>query len=138
MAEQMEFLGRGWAFPPQFASGGNTVITVAGEEDVRQSLQILFATEQGERPMREGYGSSLQRYVFEEVDANLGASVRRAVSDAIIACEPRIQTERIDVDADPDIDGMLTVSLQYSIRGTNSRFNLVFPFYVGEAQAVVR
>src|SRR4051794_15809639 len=136
MAAEAAFLGRGWAFPPAFSDGGADVETVAGSDDVRQSLQILFATEPGERPMRDTFGSSLSRYVFEEIDAYLVASLRRAVTDAIVAYETRIEVEQIDVDADPDIPGLLSISLHYSLRGTNSRFNFVFPFYVREATAV--
>jgi len=57
------FLGRGWSFPPAFGAGGREVATVAGEEDIAQSLHIIFATELGERVMRDDFGCDLHRYV---------------------------------------------------------------------------
>lgn len=133
MADNAAFLGTGWAFPPAFSKGGADVVMVSGAEDVQQSLQILFATELDERPMRETFGASLQRLVFEEIDPALIASLRRAVNDAVIAYEPRIDLEGVEVQADPVVDGMLLISLLYKLRGSNSRFNFVFPFYVREA-----
>jgi len=31
----------------------------------------------------------------------------------------------------------LLISIEYTVRGTNSRFNMVFPFYVNEAISVM-
>jgi phage baseplate assembly protein W len=129
------FLGRGWAFPPRFSPGGGEVATVAGAADIRESLAILFATEPGERVMREDYGCALRRLLFEEVDQALLTSIRSAIGEAVLYHEPRIRIDRLDVTESASQPGLLTVSLYYTIRGTNSRYNLVFPFYVKEASA---
>ena len=42
------FLGRGWSFPPRFTPGGAAVAMVSDEEDIQQSLGLLFATRRGE------------------------------------------------------------------------------------------
>ena len=52
MTGDASFLGRGWSFPPEFGPGGAEVAMVAGEEDIAQSLSILFGTALGERVMR--------------------------------------------------------------------------------------
>jgi len=36
----------------------------------------------------------------------------------------------------PDLEGTLLIRLDYQIPATNSRFNMVFPFYLNEATAV--
>ena len=43
--ERAPFLGVGWSFPPAFGPAGCEVAMVAGEEDVNQSLGIIFATQ---------------------------------------------------------------------------------------------
>jgi uncharacterized protein len=126
------FLGTGWAFPPTFGLGGVEVFTVSDEEDVHQSLQILLATRRSERPMQESYGCNLDNVMFEEVDAALVNQVTSLVSDAIVEHEPRVTLSRVDVSATGE-PGELLVRVDYAIRGTNSRFNLVCPFYLNEA-----
>ena len=127
------FLGTGWAFPPAFTRGGADVELVSGHEDIRQSLQILLATARGERVMREDFGCDLNGLLFEEVDQSLVNRITSLVSDAILYHEPRIQLDRLDVSGDPSRQGLLWISLDYTVRSTNSRFNMVYPFYLNEA-----
>ena len=129
------FLGRGWAFPPAFSEGGREIETVAGGEDVAQALAIIFSTELGERPMRERFGSGLRKHMFDEIDQTMLTGVRGAVFDAILAYEPRIQIDGLEIVESAETAGLLTISLHYTLRGTNSRYNLVYPFYVREASS---
>ena len=133
MTGEAAYLGRGWAFPPEFGPGGAEVAMVAGEQDIAQSLIILFGTALGERVMREDYGCDLSRYLFEEVDQSLLTSIRSAVSDAILYYEPRIRLDGVDVAESADTPGQMTISVRYTVRANNTRFNLVYPFYLNEA-----
>ena len=135
MPTEPPFLGRGWAFPPVFGTGGSEVGMVTGAAEVAQSLDILFSTEPGERPMRGTFGSSLSRYMFAEIDQSMLTGVRGAIYDAILAFEPRIEIDALEVVESGDTPGLLTISLLYTLRGTNSRYNLVYPFYIREAAA---
>ena len=133
MASEGTFLGRGWAFPPSFPAGGGEVEMVSGEDDIHQSLEILFSTIPGERVMQERFGADLHRLVFEELDQRLASAVERLVQGAIREHEPRIKLDRVDVQrSDQDPYGLL-IHIHYTVRGTNSRFNMVFPFYRMEA-----
>ena len=105
----------------------------ADAEDIRQSLEILFATEPGERVMRETFGCGLRQFIFESIDQTLLNSIRSAVSDAILYFEPRIRLDSVDVSDSNEMAGLLTISIEYTIRTTNSRYNMVYPFYVNEA-----
>jgi uncharacterized protein len=129
------FLGRGWSFPPAFGAGGREVATVAGEEDIAQSLHIIFATELGERVMRDDFGCDLHRYVFEEADNTLLTKIRSAVSDAILYHEPRIKLDGVDVSESAETPGLIAISVTYAIRASNTRFNMIYPFYLVEATA---
>ena len=62
-----DFLGTGWEFPVQFkkvANEAGTVSMLSGEADIRNSLDVLFATRSGERVMHSSYGSELETFLF--------------------------------------------------------------------------
>lgn len=130
---EQAFLGRGWAFPPTFSQGGADVEMVSNAADIQQSLRILLGTTQGERVMQESFGCDLQGLLFEEGDQWLMARIERTVRDAISTHEPRITLDEVKVTGQDVRAGTLRVSIRYAIRGTNSRFNMVFPFYLTEA-----
>ncbi|BBL70706.1 GPW/gp25 family protein [Methylogaea oryzae] len=127
------FLGQGWSFPPSFSQGGRDVHQVKDEEDIQQSLQILLSTAQGERLMREDFGCDLQRFLFEEISQSLVNSLTGMISDAILYYEPRIALNQVNIDESEAMQGLLLISIDYTIRSTNSRYNMVYPFYLNEA-----
>lgn len=48
------FLGTGWSFPPVLTDTG---VQLSGyEQDIRESLHVLFSTAPGERVCRYDYG----------------------------------------------------------------------------------
>ena len=56
--------------------------------------------------------------------------------EAIRDWEPRIEVEYVRAEADPNDETHVSVGLGYKVRPTNTRYNLVFPFYLGrEGQA---
>jgi phage baseplate assembly protein W len=128
------FLGRGWSFPPSFSPGGAEVAMVSDAEDVHQALQILLATSHGERPMQERFGCNLDTMLFEAMNPSLVNRVSNLIHDAVLRHEPRIDMRGVDVTA-VDQAGILQIRIDYAIRGTNSRYNMVFPFYLNEAIA---
>ena len=132
--EGAPFLGRGWAFPPDFTVHGGDVATVAGAEDVHQSLRILLSTQPGERVLQETFGCALDTFLFEEIDRSLETSITRLISNAIRDHEPRVDLDHLEVDESRSTAGLLHIRLAYTLRGTNSRFNMVFPFYLDEAR----
>lgn len=127
------FLGRGWSFPPDFTEGGREVTMVSDEEDVRQSLEIILSTQAGERTMLADFGSDLYHSLFEEVDQELMNRLTDTISDVILQYEPRISLEQVEVLQSEHSGSVLLVSLHYIIRAVNSRYNMVYPFYIREA-----
>jgi phage baseplate assembly protein W len=83
--------------------------------------------------MQESFGCELQALLFEEGDQWLMSRIERTIRDAISQHEPRITLDDVSVDGQDVRAGSLMVSVRYTIRGTNSRFNMVFPFYLTEA-----
>lgn len=127
------FLGQGWGFPPSFSKNGRDMQRVAEHQDIQQSLYILLGTAQNERIMREDFGCDLQRFMFEEISQSLINSLTALITDAVSYYETRIKLNNVLVDQDGQVDGLLTITLDYTVRSTNSRFNLVYPFYLNEA-----
>ena len=130
------FLGTGWSFPPAFNNETGTVELVSNEEDIRQSLNILLSTTLGERVMQPKYGCDLTNYVFEALNSSVIGYLKDRVKNAILYFEPRIVAEKIEVTAAESFDlieGRFTISVEYTIPGTNSRFNYVYDYYKNEA-----
>ncbi len=127
------FLGKGWKFPPTFHIGNHIgTEMVANEADIQESLQILLATKPNERVMLPEFGCGIHLFTFEPIDATQKQRIKDAVERAILFFEHRIKVENIDVEADKDEMGKLWLTLDYTIRQTNMRANMVFPFYLQE------
>jgi uncharacterized protein len=133
MPNNPSFLGTGWAFPPTFSAGGADVEMVSGPEDIRQSLEILLATYAAERPFQPNFGCDLRQFLFEEIDRGLINSVTGIITDAILLYETRIALNSVEVNQSDTEAGLLEIQVDYTIRGTNSRYNLVYPFYLNES-----
>ncbi|MEP6846707.1 MAG: GPW/gp25 family protein [Panacibacter sp.] len=128
------FLGTGWAFPPTFTVNPCTVEMVSAEEDIKQSLQILLSTRHGERVMQPEYGCNLDVLLFEPINTSLITFVKDLIEKAVLYHEPRIDLKKIDIVTDQVLEGLLLIELEYVIRSTNSRYNLVYPFYLNEGE----
>lgn len=109
---------------------------VVGEEDIDESLRILFTTLAGERVMRPDYGGGMDRHVFARMDATVTTMLTGAIRDAVLHFEPRIALEDIEVDTSGEIDGRLLFELRYRVISTNTRNNVVFPFYLSEGTSL--
>ena len=133
MPDDRSFLGTGWTFPPRFTQNGAEVEMVSGPEDIHQSLQVLFATQLCERVMQDEFGCDLNGFVFEEIDQGLINSLTGMISDAILYHEPRITMDQLEITESASEPGLLLISIAYTIMSTNSRYNMVYPFYLNEA-----
>ncbi len=127
------FLGTGWSFPPAFTASGGDVHMVSEVEDIEQSLAILLATQRGERVMQDDFGCDLNEFLFGEISRGLIGRVRSVIEDAILHHEPRITLNDVEISASGAVAGLLMISIDYTIRATNSRYNMVYPFYINEA-----
>lgn len=131
MAEEHSFLGRGWGFPVRFDDINMDNSMVTREEDIYESLRILLGTQPGERTMQPRFGCNLRQFVHEVADESLFTHIKEVIRDAILRFEARIDVEHIDTEYDVN-EGVLHITLDYRIRQTNSRHNLVYPFYLLE------
>ncbi len=136
MENNTSFLGTGWSFPPEFNRDKKTVVMTSDEVDIKKSLEILLATKLGERIMQPTYGCNLEELMFKPLNITLKTFVIDLIKTAILYHEPRIDVEKIDIDPTNELQGELLILVDYRIRATNSRANLVFPFYKAEGTEV--
>lgn len=129
----LPFLGRGWAFPPLVLPATQQVAMVAGVADIAESLHILLSTSQGERVMLPTYGCNLSRFVFADIDTGTLSEIQDMVQTAIVRWEPRIDVLGVTVALDPGRPGTIAITVEYDVRRTNVRSNIVFPYYFTEA-----
>lgn len=136
MKHKKTFLGIGWKFPPSFDKTSGSIILVSEEDDIKESLYILLATKPGERIMLPEYGCDLHQMVFESVDETLLTRMKSLIRNSILFFEPRIVLNEIEIKQDQTNDGLLLINLHYTIRKTNKRSNMVYPYYIIEGNEV--
>jgi phage baseplate assembly protein W len=132
MSISTSFLGTGWGFPPQFSSTPGQVVMLSDEDDIRSSLEILLSTRPGERVMRPDYGCNLDELVFEPLTTTFKTYIKDLITTAILFYEPRIDVNKIELDDTGEVEGRILISIDYTVRSTNSRYNFVYPFYKNE------
>ncbi len=137
MEENISFLGTGWSFPPEFSRARRGVKMISDETDIENSLEVLLATRIGERIMQPEYGCNLNEMMFEPLTLSLQTYIRDLVFTAIYYFEPRISPEEVTLTATEE-EGLILVSIDYVIRSTNTRHNIVYPFYLQEGTLVTR
>lgn len=124
-----EFIGRGWAFPLRTdATGG--IALVSREREVEEAIRLILGTTPGERPMRPEFGCRIHDYIFGLADGTTANEIVVEVKRALGRWEPRIDVEDVVVSFDALDQTLLYIDIRYSLRRTNDRRNLVFPFYV--------
>lgn len=102
---------------------------VEAEADIHESLRIILSTVPGERIMQPTFGCGIKAYVFDEISESVLTEIRDAIERAILFFEPRITVEQIVIDSSAAMEGRIDVLIDYTVRGTNTRSNMVYPFY---------
>ena len=124
------FSGRGWAFPIRPGLDGSIQATRSSDETIRNAIWMILSTSPGERVMRPEFGCAVDDLVFGGNDATTGGEVSRAVWTALSELEPRIDVLDVQTVPDPQDARRLLVEIAYEVRASNSRLNLVYPFYL--------
>jgi len=109
---------------------GQRIAEVSDEANVRQSIWLILGTSPGERVMRPTFGCGIHDLVFGTPNAGTLGSVIREVRVAINLWEPRVDVLDVNAFVDPKEQNRLLIDIRVRIRATNSRLNLVYPFYL--------
>jgi uncharacterized protein len=132
---EASFIGAGWRFPIQPDETGGLGY-VAGDVNIEQSLHILLLTDFGQRVMRSDFGCKAPRLVFAPGSVQYLHLLETTIREAVRDWEPRVELEEVRVEVEPNEETRVIVSIGYLVRQTNTRNNLVFPFYLGTLERV--
>jgi phage baseplate assembly protein W len=126
-------LGVGWGFPVAFINTGSKEKRFAVaeyEESVRQSILIILSTAKGERVMRPDFGCGLDELVFAVNGSATQGMAEFEVREALQNWEPRIDVLRVEASSTGQRGEQLLIQIDYRVRMTDTRYNLVYPFYL--------
>ena len=139
------FLGTGWGFPPEFivqdAADGPSrprgqVLLTRDEADIEASLRILFGTALGERFLQPTYGLDMRELMFDSISTTMKTYLEDRIKTTLLVFEARIDLLALRVNTAKQTEGVLLIEVEYAVRSTNTRYNLVYPFAVNDGSEV--
>ncbi|MGH8994173.1 MAG: GPW/gp25 family protein [Acidimicrobiia bacterium] len=131
MAE--EFIGAGWAFPLRTDATGGIALS-SGDRELEEAIRLVLGTAPGERPMRPEFGCAIHEFVFAPADATTAGRISYEVRTSLERWEPRVEVAEVETTFDVDEPSTLFIDVRYTRRGSNDPRNLVFPFYLIQAE----
>lgn len=120
-------------FPPQINQATGRFETVSEEQSVRESLYLILMTQKEERPLRPEFGSEIMSYTFLDVNGPMINMIIRTITDQISNQEPRVTDVSVTADT-RSRNGVVIFNIGYTIVSSNTRDNMVFPFYLNAEQ----
>ena len=131
------FLGKGWQFPPAFSRVNNSAQMATGVDDIQQSIHLILGTIPGERMMQPLFGCNTHSFVFEKVDTKFIADMNDMIRHALLLYEPRIKFLGADISHWNELEGIVYLVIRFAIIATNTRHNMVYPFYLSEGTNII-
>lgn len=128
---QKDFLGRGWKYPVN-VDNSHEIAMSEYDKDIEEAILIILGTAKGERIMRPDFGCGIHDMVFASINSATLTVMENSVQEALLSWEPRIDLIEIKVNDEQAQNGKVMISIDYSVRNTNKRYNLVYPFYLSE------
>jgi phage baseplate assembly protein W len=124
----IDFWGKGWKYPVTVTNGA--VAYAEGEDAIRDSILIILGTAKGERVMRPNFGCGINELVFAPNDTATAALIAFYAKEALQEWEPRIDVLDVEVVPDDTEGNRLNIGINYQVKQTNTKKNLVYPFYL--------
>ena len=93
-------------------------------------MRVLLLTAVGERVMRFDFGCRAPQLVFAPGGQRYLRLLETTIREAVRDWEPRIDLIDVQVEADVEEPERVEVTVSYRVRATNTRANLVFPYYL--------
>ncbi len=89
---------------------------VNNDNSIKQAVKNIILTSPGEKPFQPLVGSSVNRLLFEPLDAFTADTIAEEIRTTINQYEPRVALTRVDVTPIYE-NNKLNVSLEYKIVG---------------------
>lgn len=126
-----EFLGSGWKFPVRVNARGGLSYS-QHEQDIEEAIWIILSTAKGERVMEPNFGCGIHEFVFAPNNPGTRGAMIFEVQKSLAEFEARIDVDSVRVESFPESDNRLLIYVDYRVRTTNAKRNLVYPFYLTE------
>ena len=127
------FLGTGMKFPPQIDPGTGRFSLSSGAQSVKEPVYLILMTQRGERWLEPEFGSRILSYTFLDISPTTVTLLTNELRALLLEQEPRISDVQVELDPETR-EGCLIFNLSYTITETNTRDNLVFPFYLNPGE----
>lgn len=128
MNKYPDFLGRGWKFQVSVEDG--EISSSEGEDSIKESIKIILGTAKGERVMRPDFGCDINEIVFAPINTSTGTLIDFHIREALLIWEPRIDLLNVHVSPDENEKNKLVINIEYMVKASNTKSNLVYPFYL--------
>ncbi len=115
-----KLLGRGISFPPRLGPDGRWAWS-EGNDNVREMVEVILLTDQGERVMLPEFGGNLGQYLFEPNTTTTRTLIADQIGKALAAWEPRIRLDAVRVDPDPQDPQGAIATVSYKLVATEAR-----------------
>ena len=129
MSSDREFLGKGWRFPVAVNLTGG-VSTSSYEDNVRESIFVILGTAPGERLNRPKFGCRIHDLMFAPNNHVTAALAEHFCEEALLKFEPRVGEVKVEARPSKDEPNRLNIRIIYTVRDSNEKRNLVYPFYL--------
>ena len=114
---QKNDLGKGVHFPPRIDDQGRWACSV-GEENIRQSIQLVLGTEPLERIMLPKFGCGLKRMLSKLKHVATHRLIEEVIARALERLEPRIALDSVVVAVDQAASDVALVTVRYTVVAT--------------------
>jgi len=115
-----QILGRGIGFPPRVGADGR-VAWSQGEQNVRESVEVVLKTELRERLRQPDFGGGLGRFLFEPNTTTTRHQIQDRIVKSLALWEPRISVESVSVDADAQDREAAVATIVYRLVATQAQ-----------------
>lgn len=123
------FLGKGMKFPPQIDKATGRVKVSSGVENIKEAVYIILMTQKSERWLRPDFGSHILDFTFMDTSNTMLNLMSREMVNDLLENEPRIKDVEVHVEERRG-DDCLIIRIDYTIIESNTKDNIVFPFYL--------
>ncbi len=134
MTENKRFMGRGFQFPFGVDPATSRIAMSGAEDNIRESIRLILRTNIGERVMLPEFGTSAGDFLFSDSSVERISSLESSVHEALEQWEPRISDVEVSAVDNGGSRNMVELNIRYTVRMTNNRFNMVYPFYMMEGE----
>jgi phage baseplate assembly protein W len=118
-ADPGRVLGRGISFPPRVGADGRLAWS-EGEQNIREGIRVVLATEQSERLRLADFGAGLGRVLFEPNTVSTRRDIQARITRALERWEPRIALDSVDVREEPGDPEAAVATITYKLVATGA------------------